>query len=32
VALRYLNIAGEWRDHFMYAKLADEHTLRFLIP
>ena len=30
LALAYLNIAGEWRDHLMFAKLADEHTLRFL--
>jgi len=30
LALRYLNIAGEWRDHLMFAKLTDEHTLRFL--
>ena len=32
LALRYLNIAGEWRDHVMYAKLADEHTPRHPIP
>ena len=24
LARRYLHIAGEWRDHVMYAKLADE--------
>lgn len=30
LALRYLKIAGEWRDHAMYAKLADEHTPQFL--
>ncbi len=28
LALRYLRIAGKWRDHVMFAKLADEHTLR----
>lgn len=26
----YLKIAGEWQDHFLYAKLADEHTFTFL--
>lgn len=25
LALRYLQIAGEWRDHVMLAKLVDEH-------
>lgn len=25
-ALRYLKIAGEWQDHVMLAKLADEHV------
>ena len=25
LARRYLKIAGDWRDHFMYAKLAEEH-------
>lgn len=25
LARRYLHIAGEWRDHLMYAKLAEEH-------
>jgi ribosomal-protein-alanine N-acetyltransferase len=25
-APRYLKIAGEWRDHVMFAILADEHT------
>jgi ribosomal-protein-alanine N-acetyltransferase len=25
LAKRYLEIAGRWQDHFMYAKLADEH-------
>jgi [ribosomal protein S5]-alanine N-acetyltransferase len=30
LALRYLKIAGEWRDHAMHAKLADEHTPRYL--
>lgn len=28
-ALRYLKIAGEWRDHLMFAKLVDEHVVRF---
>jgi len=32
LARRYLKIAGEWQDHFMYAKLADEHIFRFLQP
>jgi len=32
LAKRYLKIAGEWQDHFMYAKLADEHTFTFLQP
>ena len=26
---RYLQIAGRWQDHALYAKLADEHTIRF---
>ncbi len=26
-APRYLQIAGEWQDHVMFAKLADEHPL-----
>ena len=30
LALRYLCIAGNWEDHSMYAKLAEEHVLRFL--
>lgn len=25
LALRYLEIDGQWEDHWMYAKLADEH-------
>lgn len=29
-AERYLNIAGGWRDHLMYAKTAEEHRLRYL--
>lgn len=29
-ALRYLKINGQWQDHLMFAKLADEHTLSFL--
>ena len=31
-AKRYLKIAGEWQDHAMYAKLAEEHTPVFLKP
>lgn len=27
LALRYLQIAGRWQDHAMFAKLADEHPL-----
>ena len=27
IAKRYLKIAGEWQDHAMYAKLAEEHEL-----
>ena len=30
LAKNYLKIAGVWQDHFMYAKLADEHTFTFL--
>jgi ribosomal-protein-alanine N-acetyltransferase len=30
LAQRYLKIAGEWQDHFMYAKLADEHFFTYL--
>lgn len=26
VALRYLQIAGAWQDHVMYAKVAEEHS------
>lgn len=26
----YLRIAGSWKDHIMFAKLATEHRLRFL--
>lgn len=25
-AVRYLEIAGEWQDHVMFAKLSDEHV------
>src|SRR5215510_5751534 len=32
LAKNYLKIAGVWQDHFMYAKLADEHTFTFLRP
>jgi ribosomal-protein-alanine N-acetyltransferase len=28
LALRYLNIAGQWQDHVMLAKLADEHPIK----
>jgi ribosomal-protein-alanine N-acetyltransferase len=28
LAKRYLRIAGEWQDHGMYAKLAEEHATR----
>jgi ribosomal-protein-alanine N-acetyltransferase len=30
LAKRYLKIAGEWQDHLMYAKLADEHSFTYL--
>ena len=30
LAQRYLRIAGEWRDHRMYAKTAEEYTLLYL--
>jgi len=30
LAKNYLKIAGVWQDHFLYAKLADEHTFTFL--
>jgi ribosomal-protein-alanine N-acetyltransferase len=29
-AKRYLRIGGQWQDHLMFAKLADEHVPRFL--
>ena len=31
-AKSYLKIAGEWQDHAMYAKLAEEHTPTILKP
>ncbi len=27
---RYLKIAGQWQDHILFAKLADEHTFHYL--
>lgn len=30
LAKHYLKIAGVWQDHALYAKLSDEHALRFL--
>jgi RimJ/RimL family protein N-acetyltransferase len=30
-AERYLKIGGAWRDHWMYAKTAEEHAPRYLI-
>ncbi len=30
LAKSYLKIAGKWQDHFIYAKLADEHAFTFL--
>lgn len=30
LAERYLQIAGAWQDHLMYAKTAEEHALRYL--
>jgi [ribosomal protein S5]-alanine N-acetyltransferase len=30
LAKRYLKIAGEWRDHVMYAKTVEEHRLTYL--
>ncbi len=32
LARQYLKIAGQWQDHSMYAKLADEHTPTYLKP
>ena len=29
-AKRYLEIAGVWQDHHMFAKTAEEHTFRYL--
>jgi ribosomal-protein-alanine N-acetyltransferase len=30
LAVRYLEVAGRWQDHVMFAKLADEHTPLYL--
>lgn len=30
LAVRYLEIAGRWQDHLMFAKLADEHSPVYL--
>jgi ribosomal-protein-alanine N-acetyltransferase len=30
LAKRYLNIAGDWRDHAMYAKTVEEHALTYV--
>lgn len=30
LGLKYLQIAGQWQDHRFYAKLTDEHALRYL--
>ena len=32
LGLKYLLIAGQWQDHRFYAKLTDEHVLRYLPP
>jgi [ribosomal protein S5]-alanine N-acetyltransferase len=32
LAKRYLRIAGEWQDHRMYAKLAEEHVPVLVAP
>lgn len=32
LAVRYLRIAGEWRDHVMYARTAEEHSFTYLDP
>lgn len=26
LAVKYLKIAGQWQDHYLYAKLAEEHV------
>lgn len=31
LAERYLKIAGQWQDHVMYAKTAEEHEVRYLV-
>ena len=30
LGLKYLQIAGQWQDHLLYAKLADEHTITWI--
>lgn len=31
LALRYLQIAGEWQDHILLAKVVDEHTVTSIV-
>ena len=30
LGVKYLQIAGQWQDHRLYAKLSEEHVLRYL--